>query len=207
MKPASEVTHLADRPEELGRRLVDEGRSTRRTLARLVESHRQGNESLLGAVVEVALDAAPLGVAGLDDPCPRGANLLELRANLGRKPLILDRKAFEVSVVQQKEHVAVGVRGHELSLTVESEQERNARLVEGAKRDTGPQTVKSVMPGRVVHVLVREGDDVSPGTPLLILEAMKMENEIRCVTGGTVAKVFVAAGQTVINGDALVSIG
>ncbi len=120
--------------------------------------------------------------------------------------LLLDRAAYEVSVVGPPEQTSVNLRGREIALSVESEQARNARLLEGSAGKRGPATIKSVMPGRVVKVLVQPGDQVVSGQSLLILEAMKMENEIRSSSGGTVASVFVKDGQTVVNGDPLVAL-
>ena len=70
----------------------------------------------------------------------------------------------------------------------------------------GTGTVKALMPGRVVRVLVNKGDSVRKGSGLLILEAMKMENEIVAPADGTVDDVFVTAGQTVEAGADLVHI-
>lgn len=67
--------------------------------------------------------------------------------------------------------------------------------------------VKALMPGRVVRVLVSEGETVKKGAGLLILEAMKMENEIQSPADGTVTELFVSAGQTVEAGVDLVTIG
>jgi biotin carboxyl carrier protein len=61
----------------------------------------------------------------------------------------------------------------------------------------GGGVVKAPMPGRVVRVLVTQGDVVAKGAGLLILEAMKMENEIQAPAAGTVDSLFVEAGQTV----------
>ncbi|HVE70918.1 MAG TPA: biotin/lipoyl-containing protein [Thermoanaerobaculia bacterium] len=66
--------------------------------------------------------------------------------------------------------------------------------------------VKALMPGRVVRVLVNQGDAVRKGAGLLILEAMKMENEITAPADGTVDQLFVEAGQTVEAGADLVHI-
>ena len=63
------------------------------------------------------------------------------------------------------------------------------------------------MPGRVVRVLVNQGDQVRRGTGLLILEAMKMENEIVSPADGAVDAIFVSSGQTVEAGADLVHIG
>ena len=67
--------------------------------------------------------------------------------------------------------------------------------------------VKALMPGRVVRILVEKGETVRKGTGLLILEAMKMENEIQAPADGTVDEVFVGAGQTVEAGADLMHIG
>ena len=71
----------------------------------------------------------------------------------------------------------------------------------------GGGVIKALMPGRVVRLLVAQGDTVSKGTGLLILEAMKMENEIQAQTAGVVDKIFVEPGQTVEAGAELLHIG
>ena len=79
---------------------------------------------------------------------------------------------------------------------------RQAREMSGAKE--GPQTVESLMPGRVVRVLVKVGDKVTEGQGLVVVEAMKMENEIESPKDGTITDVKVEPGQTVESGGALV---
>ena len=71
---------------------------------------------------------------------------------------------------------------------------------------SGSGVVKAMMPGRVVRVLVAKGDAVRKGAGLLILEAMKMENEIAAPADGTVDELFVEAGQTVESGAELLHI-
>jgi biotin carboxyl carrier protein len=66
--------------------------------------------------------------------------------------------------------------------------------------------VKALMPGRVVRILVKEGEEVRKGAGLLILEAMKMENEIQAPADGLVDKLFVESGQTVEAGAELAHI-
>jgi methylmalonyl-CoA carboxyltransferase small subunit len=62
------------------------------------------------------------------------------------------------------------------------------------------------MPGKVVKVLVKEGDEVEPGRPLVVVEAMKMENELVAEAPGTVKKVHVQPGDAVEGGAALILI-
>ena len=70
----------------------------------------------------------------------------------------------------------------------------------------GTGTIKALMPGRVVRILVEQGQAVRKGTGLLILEAMKMENEIQAQADGKVQEIFVSAGQTVESGADLMHI-
>ncbi len=70
----------------------------------------------------------------------------------------------------------------------------------------GGGVVKALMPGRVVRLLVSQGEAVRKGAGLLILEAMKMENEIQAPADGTVDTIFVEPGQTVEAGADLVHI-
>lgn len=72
---------------------------------------------------------------------------------------------------------------------------------------TGGETVEAPMPGTIVGVSVKVGDRVKKGQVLVVLEAMKMENEIVAPLEGTIAAVNVSKGQTVNPGEALVQIG
>lgn len=64
--------------------------------------------------------------------------------------------------------------------------------------------VKAPMPGSVIEVMVKEGDTVSDGDVLLVLEAMKMENELTAQQAGTVAEILIKKGDTVNSGDPLI---
>jgi biotin carboxyl carrier protein len=70
----------------------------------------------------------------------------------------------------------------------------------------GHGVIKALMPGRIVRVLVANGDTVAKGASLLVLEAMKMENEIQSPVDGVVDEIFVEAGQTVESGAELIHI-
>ena len=73
-------------------------------------------------------------------------------------------------------------------------------------RERSSGAVSSPMPGRVVKLLVDEGDAVEPGRAVVIVEAMKMENEVAAAAAGVVSKVEVAAGDTVDAGQLLLEI-
>lgn len=68
----------------------------------------------------------------------------------------------------------------------------------------GGMSIKAPMPGSVIEVKVKEGDAVKDGDVLLILEAMKMENELTASQAGTVAQILVKKGDTVNSGDPLI---
>jgi biotin carboxyl carrier protein len=70
----------------------------------------------------------------------------------------------------------------------------------------GPAEIRAMIPGRVAEVRVNEGDAVVAGQTLLVVEAMKMQNELRAPRDGTVRAVAVADGQTIELGDLLVSL-
>ena len=76
------------------------------------------------------------------------------------------------------------------------------RRHDGAEAE-GPRQIVAPMPGKVVRLLVKAGDAVDAGQGLLVVEAMKMQNEIRSPKSGTVERVLVAEGQAVNAGEVL----
>lgn len=69
----------------------------------------------------------------------------------------------------------------------------------------GDAALKSGMPGKIVKVFVKEGDEVKAGTPLLVMEAMKMENEMKASADVKISKVHVKPGDTIESGATLIS--
>ena len=98
----------------------------------------------------------------------------------------------------------MGVGTREFDLSVLSPAEAVEEL--GGKRESGPSRLAAPIPGKVVAVKVSLGDEVVPGQPLVVLEAMKMENELAAEQGGRIAAVHVADGDTVESGELLVEI-
>lgn len=76
----------------------------------------------------------------------------------------------------------------------------------GGTADVGPASLHAPIPGRVVKILAKAGERVSASQPLLVLEAMKMENEVRAPRAGTIKTVHVAEGVAVETGQLLVSV-
>ncbi len=131
-----------------------------------------------------------------------GADVSAVEAG-AKYSVLLDRRSFDVTVGGDGERLDLVVNGHAWHVSVEDERERSTRDLGGPQARTGG-SIEAVMPGIVRRVGVKAGDAVAVGQPLLILEAMKMENEIRAESEGVVEKVLVADGQTVESGQVLV---
>jgi biotin carboxyl carrier protein len=95
--------------------------------------------------------------------------------------------------------------GHRSYVRVESDRSRAADRARKGGAKAHEKLVRSPMPGRVIKVVVAPGDVVEAGAPLLVVEAMKMENEIKAKATGKVAGVHVSVGDAVEGNARLVS--
>jgi biotin carboxyl carrier protein len=120
--------------------------------------------------------------------------------------LIVDNRSFEIEVDQQGDEYRVLVDGRTYHVTLVDE--RRVRSGSGASGGgpQGRQTISVPMPGKVIAVLVASGDAVEKGQGLVIVEAMKMENEVRSPIAGAVKEIRVKPGDTVEGGAALLII-
>ena len=143
--------------------------------------------------LEVTFDGEPIDVS------------YEEVDRLGQVALLVGDRSYAISIEGSPEECSVTVAGHLYRVELEDERERAAHAAEGDRSKRGGD-VKSVMPGIVVELLVAEGDTVEEGQPLLILEAMKMQNEIDAPVTGTVRRLHVAAGEAVASGAKLVTL-
>jgi biotin carboxyl carrier protein len=98
----------------------------------------------------------------------------------------------------QSDTLDVWIEGVPFSASVQSALADSATisLQKGRKERTETQ-IRALMPGRVTNILVKDGDSIELGAPLIILEAMKMQNEITSPLPGRVKKVYVKEGETV----------
>jgi biotin carboxyl carrier protein len=101
-----------------------------------------------------------------------------------------------------RDHWRVSLAQRHFEIRLHDPLERRASA--GGSGHSGPHEVRAPIPGRVVSVAVAEGDEVHAGQPLLILEAMKMENQLCAEGAGTVERVLVSPGATVESGQTLV---
>jgi biotin carboxyl carrier protein len=117
--------------------------------------------------------------------------------------LRIDGAQHEVSVRLKGEDYAVTSRHGTTTVSVTDPLTHLAAQTRGGKGGKRQRRVTAYMPGRVVAVLVEEGAAVTTGQGVVVLEAMKMENEIRAEQDGTIAKIFVQPGQAVDSGNPL----
>jgi biotin carboxyl carrier protein len=120
--------------------------------------------------------------------------------------LLVGARSCEVGAWMDRDRWRLELRGAAFVARVETDLEHAARVLDRSLLTRGAAEVRANMPGFVTRVLVAPGDEVTRGTPLMIIEAMKMENEIVAEGPGTVAEIAVAERQTVNNGDVLVRI-
>jgi biotin carboxyl carrier protein len=100
----------------------------------------------------------------------------------------------------------VQVGGEIHAVRVEDAARHAIRTRGGAAGAARGQTVKAPLPGKITLIVVKPGDAVNRGDTLLVIEAMKMENELKAAAAGTVSEVHVSPGQAVNPGDVLVVI-
>lgn len=120
--------------------------------------------------------------------------------------LLVDDRSVDVGVEEHGDALELLVGGTRYATEVLGEREWLARSIQAEQHD-GERAVRAVMTGIVREVLVAPGDVVQPGAVLFILEAMKMENEVRATAAGTVTAVHRQPGATVDKGDVVVEIG
>lgn len=121
--------------------------------------------------------------------------------------LIVDGKSYESYVYPGEEDLEVLVKGRLYHGKVEDERERRLRAASGGTvAQSGPFLLKAPMPGLVVAVPVVEGQEVKEGDVLLILESMKMQNELKSPRDGVVGHIQVGAGDSVEQRQKLLSV-
>jgi biotin carboxyl carrier protein len=118
--------------------------------------------------------------------------------------LIVDGRSVRCEVEAGKDgHLAVLVGDEVHELDVLDERRLRLRRASGKFSLAGPQRVDSPMPGKVVRVLVKQGEQVQEGQGLIVVEAMKMENELKSPKAGVVAELHAQEGQAVEAGAKL----
>ena len=121
--------------------------------------------------------------------------------------LIVDGKSHESYVQQGDDNWQVLLRGRLYPVTVEDEREKRLRAAAGSGvAESGEFHLKAPMPGLVVAVPVEEGQDVKKGQVILILESMKMQNELKSPRDGTMGRIRVRVGESVEQKQTMLSV-
>jgi biotin carboxyl carrier protein len=142
------------------------------------------------AGTEIKLDGAPVA-ADVLQPEPDTLSVL------------LDGRSFEVRRERAPEGpLALEINGRRVTAEVRDPRSLRSRRAAGDILE-GPQRLKASMPGKVVRILAPEGTQVEAGQGVLVVEAMKMQNEVKSPKAGVVAKILAAEGTAVNAGDAL----
>ncbi|MGE0825462.1 MAG: biotin/lipoyl-containing protein [Candidatus Binatia bacterium] len=120
--------------------------------------------------------------------------------------LLIDNRSFTVDVSANDDQYAVACEGKSVRLRLLDER-RALRPGEasGSVRG-GDKQIRAFMPGKIVEVLVAVGDAIEKDQGVLVIEAMKMENEVRASAAGTVKAVHVASGEAVESGELLIEL-
>ncbi len=150
---------------------------------------------------------------------------IEVREAQGRYRVTIGDKTLELDWVRTGEHEAsILVDGASHDITVEKTADGFGVLIRGDRFDvdvkdavkgvalgrvahTGPLKLTAPMPGKIVKVLVAAGEVVEAGRGVLVMEAMKMENELKAARPGTIQEIRVKEGQAVEMGALLLVIG
>ena len=123
----------------------------------------------------------------------------------GLYSILLDGRSFEAHARDAAGEIVVTIQGREFAFRVDDPREWRKR---GATLEAeGKQQVVASMPGKIVRVLVAAGQAVNSGQGVVVVEAMKMQNELRSPKTGKVERLLVKEGQAVSAGDVLAVIG
>jgi biotin carboxyl carrier protein len=160
-----------------------------------------------------------LKIDGVDQPIELQRNGPDCRFRFGDAPeraahvetpepgmysILLDGFSYDTSVEETPTGLVVVVDGHRFEIEVRDP--RRWTRGDGAAGAEGLQTVVAPMPGKIVRVLIAPGDAVETGQGLIVVEAMKMQNEIKATRAGRVLSVAVKEGATVSAGEILATI-
>tara|TARA_B100000959_G_scaffold269799_1_gene315944 strand:- start:40 stop:561 length:522 start_codon:yes stop_codon:yes gene_type:complete len=114
----------------------------------------------------------------------------------GQYAASIQGRSFAASIEQSDEqHLRVTIAGETFSMLAEDEREQAAGVLASSRPKA--EVIKATMPGVVIAVPVSVGDRMEPGQAVLVLEAMKMQNEMATQEGGIVKEVLAAEGDTV----------
>lgn len=119
---------------------------------------------------------------------------------------IQNNQVFSANVTGQKQNYTVWRPAGDLHFKVESEYRRIVSVLRGQEA-VDEKNIYAKMPGKIVKILAKVGERVEKGKPVIVMEAMKMENEIRAALTGELSCIHVKEGQAVETGTLLAEMG
>ena len=169
---------------------------------RAIEYRRRGpgwEMTLDGRILSVDVTAIAGRLALLvGQPSRRGFDGPSAQTGAQSKSAGRPAKSYEVAVERHSNgERTVYVNGLAVPVSIVDPRDRLVRRRSDVSAETGPRSIVSPMPGRIVKVLVREGDVVAAQQGLVVVEAMKMENELRAPRAGQISAVKVVEGMSV----------
>jgi biotin carboxyl carrier protein len=136
--------------------------------------------------------------------------LIDFRSVVGQSvySLIVNGKSYEALVQPTEEGLEVLLHGQLFQVSIEDERQRRLRQSTGSTTvRRGEFHLKAPMPGLIVTVHVREGQEIKTGDRMIVLESMKMQNEISSPTDGTVRTLRIKPGDNVDQNQVLLTLG
>ncbi|MBN9688134.1 MULTISPECIES: biotin/lipoyl-containing protein [unclassified Corallococcus] len=127
-----------------------------------------------------------------------------LSVEAGTLSLLVDGQSYNIEFEENGDEIGTLVRGQVNRTDVADERKLRMRAAAGSFSVEGRQVILAPMPGKVVKVLVKVGEEVKEGQGLVVVEAMKMENELKSPKAGKVTEVFAKEGTAVENNAKLV---
>jgi pyruvate carboxylase subunit B len=131
-----------------------------------------------------------------------------IRLDDRRYSVIINNRSYVVEAGSEKNAIRLLVDQHEWVIPVLNRQQRiESEILGSAENESGEGEIRAPMPGMILRVEVAPGDTIEVGQPLLVIEAMKMENEIRSKVSGVVKEIHAQPKQAVEKDDLLIKLG
>lgn len=121
--------------------------------------------------------------------------------------VLIDNQSFVIEALHDEKTVRVALNQHEYNIPVLNERAKTEAEITGASNQSAAKgEVRAPMPGQILKIEIEKGTPIQTGQPLIIMEAMKMENEIRSQVDGEIAEVLVKENQKVEKNDLLIRV-
>jgi biotin carboxyl carrier protein len=123
---------------------------------------------------------------------------------IGEKSYDIFARRLPLSGVKDSQTYEILLAGQRFEVTIEDERTKILAGLTGTRSSSSAATIQAPMPGLVAHILLEQGASVEQGQTVIVLEAMKMENDLASPIAGTIKEILVGKGQVVDQGAILV---